>query len=136
MFIFNVKKYFDTFLPLHQYYTLFCKLYFFCILTVNFNVNIILLFLFLPSPYRTTLLFVVLILKVLKIFYEKWLSANLREVWLMTPFLMTWNVMEFLVMLGSPTLMLFLMIYVVSLLFDCCKRIVLNPILLRSTYQN
>ena len=55
-----------------------------------------------------TMLLVVLGLKLLKIPYEIWLRNTLREYWLMTSFLVTWSIMEFLVMLGSPTLMLFL----------------------------
>ena len=71
-------------------------------------------------------------LKLLKIPYERyWLKSALREYWLMTPFLLTWNVMEFLVMLGSPTLLFFLVAFSSSMLYDCLKRIFLDPMLLR-----
>ena len=78
-----------------------------------------------------TMLLVVVVLKLLKIPYELWLKNSLREYWLMTSFLITWSIMEFLVMLGSPTLMLFLIAFTGSILFDCLKRMFLNPCLLR-----
>jgi len=78
-----------------------------------------------------TMLLVVVVLKVLKIPYELWLKNSLREYWLMTSFLITWSIMEFLVMLGSPTLMLFLIAFTGSILFDCLKRMFLDPCLLR-----
>ena len=78
-----------------------------------------------------TILIVVFGLKMLKIPYEYWIRSVLREYWLMTSFLMTWSVMEFFVMLGSPTLMLFLVGFAGSTVIECFRRMFVDPCLLR-----
>ncbi len=80
-----------------------------------------------------TMMFLLIGLKVARIPYEIWLRKSLREYWVMSAFLCVWQCMEFLVMIGAPKLTLFLLLFSFSSIFDCLRRIFIEPILIRAS---